>query len=92
MQKELKKYILHTIKPYIDIFTPLYDNKLKTVDFDCVHGGHLGFMQIVGVAQSCRSHNQARFILEHIYITNQQNTSLYSTFLGSENFEISIGL
>ena len=29
-------------------------------------------MQIVGVAQSCRSGNQARFVLEHIFITNQQ--------------------
>ena len=30
-------------------------------------------MQIVGVAQSCRSRNQARFVLEHIFITNKQN-------------------
>ena len=46
-------------------------------------------MQTVGVAQSCRSGNQAKFVLEHIFITNQQKkkTSLYSTFLGSENFK-----
>ena len=43
-------------------------------------------MQIVGVAQSCRSGNQARFVPEHIFIINQQKTLLYSTFLGSENF------
>ena len=50
----------------------------------------LGFMLIVGVPQSCRSGNHARFILEHIFITNQQKTSLYSTFLGSENFKWTI--
>ena len=63
--------------------------KNEKVDFYCVHGGHLGFMQIVGVAQSCRSGNQARFNLEHIFITNQQKKkiSLYTTFLGSENFK-----
>ena len=44
----------------------------EKVDFYCVHGGHLGFMKIVGVAQSCRSGNQARFVLEHIFITNQK--------------------
>ena len=44
----------------------------KKNDFYCVYGGHLGFMQIVGVAQSCRSGNQAKFVLEHIFITNQQ--------------------
>ena len=27
--------------------------------------------KIVGVAQSCRTGNQARFVLEHIFITNQ---------------------
>ena len=55
--------------------------------FDCVHGGHLEFMQIVEVAQRCLSGNQARFVLEHIFITNQHKTSLYSTFLGSENLK-----
>ena len=29
------------------------------VDFYYVHGGHLGFMLIVGVAQSCRSGDHA---------------------------------
>ena len=29
-------------------------------------------MQIVGVAKSCRPGNQARFVLEHIFIANQQ--------------------
>ena len=29
-------------------------------------------MQTVGVAQSCRSGNQAKYVLEHIFITNQQ--------------------
>ena len=41
-------------------------------------------MQIVGFAQKCRSGNGARFVLEHIFITNQQKTSLYTTFLGYE--------
>ena len=50
-------------------------------------------MQIVGVAQSCRIGNQARFALEHIFITNQQKkTSFYSTFLGSENVKFLIAL
>ena len=56
----------------------------------CVHFGHLGFIQIVGVAQSRQSHNLAKFVLEHIFITNQQKTLLYSTFLGSENFKWTI--
>ena len=46
--------------------------KDKKNDFYCVHGGHLRFMPIVGVAQSCRSGNEARFVLDHIFITNQQ--------------------
>ena len=29
-------------------------------------GGHLGFMQISGVAQRCYSGNQARLVLEHL--------------------------
>ena len=29
-------------------------------------GGHFGFMQILGVAQSCHSGNQARLVLEHL--------------------------
>ena len=60
---------------------------IEKTDFYCVHGRHLGFMQIVGVAKKFRSGNEARFVLEHIFITNQQKTSLYSTFLGSENFK-----
>ena len=59
----------------------------KKVDIYCTNGGNLGFMLIVGVAQSCQSGNHSRFVQEHIYITNQQKTSLYSTFLGSENFK-----
>ena len=35
-------------------------------------GGHLGFMQIIRVAQTCLSGNQARFVLEPMNITNQQ--------------------
>ena len=42
------------------------------VDFYYVHCGRLGFKLIIGVAQSCRSGNHARFILEHIFIANQQ--------------------
>ena len=49
-----------------------------------VDGGHLGFMKIVGIAQTCLPGNQSRFVLEHIFISAQK-TSLYSTFLGSEN-------
>ena len=47
---------------------------IKKLIFYCIHGGHLGFMQIVGVAQSCRSGIQARFVLENIFITNQQKS------------------
>ena len=55
--------------PVETYWTPFYDNKLKSLFF-CVHGGHLGFMQIVGDAQSCQSGNQARFVVEHIFITS----------------------
>ena len=56
------------------------------VDFQYVYDNHLGFMQIVGVAQSCTTATMSDFFPEHIFITNQQQnkTSLYSTFLGSE--------
>ena len=33
-----------------------------------VDGGHLGFMKIVGLAETCLPGNKARFILEHISI------------------------
>ena len=35
-------------------------------------GGHLGFMQITGVAQSCQSGNQAEFTRRGHVSTNQQ--------------------
>ena len=56
------------------------------ITFHCVHGGHLGFMQIVGVAGPATKPD-----LEHLYVTNQQKkTSLYPTFLGFENFKWTI--
>ena len=45
---------------------------IDKVIFYRIHCGHLGFMQIVLVAQICLSGNQAKFFLEHIFITNQQ--------------------
>jgi len=38
-------------------------------------GGHLGFMQIIGVAQSCQSGNQAEFTRRGHVSTDQQKTS-----------------
>ena len=45
-------------------------------------GGHLGYMQISEVAQSCHSGNQAKLVLKHLLSAKKQKTSLYSTFLG----------
>jgi len=50
-------------------------------------GGHLGFMQITGVAQSCQSGNQAEITRRGHMSTNQQKTSSEKTLLGSENFQ-----
>jgi len=36
-------------------------------------GGHLGFMQITRVAQSCHLGNNANFVLGPHQITNHQN-------------------
>jgi len=38
-------------------------------------GGHLGFMQLIRVAQSCQLGNKAEFDLEPNYITNHQKCS-----------------
>ena len=35
-------------------------------------GSHFGFMQIIRIAQTCPFGNQARFVLEPLYITKQQ--------------------
>ena len=56
---------------YIDILGTILWQLIKKLIFHCVYAGHHGFMQIVGVAQSCQSGNQAKSVLEHIFITNQ---------------------
>ena len=46
--------------------TTFCDNYLKSKFSKMQAGGHLGFMQISGDAQSCHSSNQTRLVLEHL--------------------------
>jgi len=49
-------------------------------------GGHLGFMQITGVAQSCQSGNQAEFTRRGHVSTDQQKS-----FIGKNTSRLVIG-
>ena len=42
-----------------------------------VNGGHIGFMQITRIAQSCQTGNQAEFFLGPLW-----NTNLQKKFIG----------
>jgi len=46
-------------------------------------GGHLGFMQITRVAQSCSLGNKTKFVLGPLHITNHQKI-----IHKKENFEV----
>ena len=64
---------------------------IKTVDFYRVHGGHLGFMKIKGVAKKLQVWQPSQiFSRTPFHQKSEEKTSLYSTFLGSENFKWAI--
>ena len=48
-------------------------------------GGHLGFMQITRVAQSCQFGNKAEFVLGPHYIMNHQNKFIGKRMTGVLN-------
>ena len=44
----------------------------QNLNYKVASSGHLGFLQIIGVAQSCHLGNQAEFVLGPHMSTNQQ--------------------